>query len=317
MIKALAITGPTASGKTALSLAVAKELGCEIISCDSMQIYREMNIGTAKATDKERREVPHHLIDFLDTKESFSAQDYVSAALVCAEGITERGHMPLFVGGTGLYLSSLTRAQTDGVPKSSPEYRDRILESVSTEEQREALHERLRRVDPISAAAIHPNNLRRVIRALEIYDTTGKPKSYFDELSRTARAPFSIENITLDAHRRELLYERIDRRVDAMIEEGLIDEVRGLYGRGMLPPDTTAAQAIGYKELIEAIEGKVGFDEAIAEIKQASRNYAKRQLTWWRADRSAHTLYIDRDSGELKSKSEITEECLSLARTLI
>ena len=312
MIKALAITGPTASGKTALSISVANALGCEILSCDSMQIYRGMDIGTAKATAHEQALVRHHLVDIADPKEPFSAQDYAEAATVCASDIVSRGKIPLFVGGTGLYISTLTRAALPEVPKASEEYREEIMAAIRTDEDKLALHARLREVDPVSAEAIHPNNLRRLIRALEIYDRTGKPKSYFDELSRTAEPPMQIKTVAIDFHSRELLYERIDRRVDIMMSEGLLDEVRNLYSAGMLLPDTTAAQAIGYKELIGCIEGEKTLDSAIEEIKQASRNYAKRQLTWWRADRGAITLYADTDDGAMKSPEQMLEEYMQL-----
>ena len=312
MIEALAITGPTASGKTALSLSVAEALGCEILSCDSMQIYKGMDIGTAKATAAEQARVPHHLIDLADPREPFSAQDYADAAISCAEDIVSRGHIPLFVGGTGLYISTLTRASMTEVPKASDEYRDAILLTVRSEEDKLALHERLRQVDPISAQAIHPNNLRRLIRALEIFDRTGKPKSYFDELSRTAEPPMSIKTVAIDFHNRDLLYERIDRRVDIMMNEGLEAEVRALYEGGMLLPDTTAAQAIGYKELIGYLKGEKSLVSSVDEIKQASRNYAKRQLTWWRADRGAIPLFADTDDGIMKSADRMLEEYMQL-----
>ena len=312
MIEALAITGPTASGKTALSLSVAEALGCEILSCDSMQIYKGMDIGTAKATAAEQARVPHHLIDLADPREPFSAQDYADAAISCAEDIVSRGHIPLFVGGTGLYISTLTRASMTEVPKASDEYRDAILLTVRSEEDKLALHERLRQVDPISAQAIHPNNLRRLIRALEIFDRTGKPKSYFDELSRTAEPPMSIKTVAIDVHNRDLLYERIDRRVDIMMNEGLEAEVRALYEGGMLLPDTTAAQAIGYKELIGYLKGEKSLVSSVDEIKQASRNYAKRQLTWWRADRGAIPLFADTDDGIMKSADRMLEEYMQL-----
>lgn len=312
MIEALAITGPTASGKTALSLSVAEALGCEILSCDSMQIYKGMDIGTAKATAAEQARVPHHLIDLADPREPFSAQDYADAAISCAEDIVSRGHIPLFVGGTGLYISTLTRASMTEVPKASDEYRDAILSTIRSEEDKLALHERLRQVDPISAQAIHPNNLRRLIRALEIFDRTGKPKSYFDELSRTAEPPMSIKTVAIDFHNRDLLYERIDRRVDIMMNEGLEAEVRALYEGGMLLPDTTAAQAIGYKELIGYLKGEKSLVSSVDEIKQASRNYAKRQLTWWRADRGAIPLFADTDDGIMKSADRMLEEYMQL-----
>ena len=317
MIKALAITGPTASGKTALSLGVAETLGCEIISCDSMQIYKNMNIGTAKATEAEQKRVRHHLIDVISPSESFSANAYRSMALHAAEDIYSRGKLPLFVGGTGLYLATLMRGESPDVPESDPEYRRRIEEKLVGEEDRLALHERLREVDPVSAEAIHYNNVRRVIRALEIYDATGKPKSYFDELSRRPSEKIKIKHITLDFHSRDTLYKRADLRVHEMIREGLIDEVRSLLDEGLLDESLTAAQAIGYKEIIPLIRGTISFDTAIERLKQATRNYAKRQLTWFRHDLSAERVFRDSDDGSLRTSEELLSECIGIFKQFI
>ena len=313
MIKALAITGPTASGKTALSIRVAMELGCEILSCDSMQIYEGLAIGTAKATDEERRLVPHHLLDLVSPSEKFSAADYREIALARAEEIAARGKIPLFVGGTGLYLDSLMRCESSEVPKSDVEYRDKILENIKTDEDKIALYERLAAVDPISAAKAHPNNLRRVIRALEIYEKTGKPKSYFDELSKTAAPPIDITILTIDFQNRDLLYKRIDERVEIMYKEGLANEVLSLHERGLLIPDTTAAQAIGYKEIVDAVTAGKTPESAMDEIKQASRNYAKRQLTWCRHYEGAKTIFADDECG-LKDADAFVLEGLNVLK---
>ena len=296
MLKALAITGPTASGKTALSLAVSERLGCEIISCDSMQIYREMNIGTAKATEKERSRAPHHMIDVVSPTENYSAESYRKAALECARDIAKRGKTPLFVGGTGLYIDTVIRGGAASSPESDPEYREKILDRIKSEEDKIALWQRLDAVDRETAEKVHYNNVKRVIRALEIYDKTGKPKSLFDKESKTLSSDVSVGMITLDFHDRENLYSRIDKRVDLMMEEGLFDEVSSLYKKGLLVDGTTAAQAIGYKEILSHIRGEITLSEAIEEIKLASRRYAKRQLTWFR-HKEAHRVFLDTENG--------------------
>ena len=308
MIYSLAITGPTASGKTSLSIKLAGELSAEIISCDSMQIYCGMNIGTAKATAEERELVAHHMIDFLSPTEDFSAQAYRAGAIAAARDITSRGRLPLFVGGTGLYIDSVMRAETSEVPESSREYRDRMLESVKTEGDAEALWQRLYEIDPESALKTHKNNIRRVIRAIEIYEATGKTKSYFDRLSKAESTEIKIGMITLDFHNRENLYRRVDERVDIMMRDGLEEEVRSLYEKGLLLKSSTAAQAIGYKEIIDYIEGKTTLNEAIELIKLSSRRYAKRQLTWFRHEEGAYRLYIDTEEGAMRDFDDILSE---------
>ena len=312
MINSLAIVGPTASGKTALSLAVAEHFGCEIVSCDSMQIYREMNIGTAKATPEEQAAVPHHLIDFIDPRESFSAQSYRALAMDAARNIAGRGRVPLFVGGTGLYIDSLIRLENTESPEASEDYRKEMLKMAEREGGVDALWQRLYEVDPESAEKIHKNNVKRVIRALEIYDMTGRPKSWFDARTKGKNPELSVKMLTLDFHNRENLYERVNLRVDMMMDEGLLDEVRSLYDKGMLCPDTTAAQAIGYKEIVAYLEGKCTLDEAIEEIKLSSRRYAKRQLTWFRHEEERIVLFVDKESGEMKTKDELVSEAIML-----
>ena len=312
MIFALAITGPTASGKTALSIGLAKRLNAEIISCDSMQIYRGMDIGTAKATAEERAEVQHHLIDFLPPTESYSVEEYRASAISVARELTERGKTPLFVGGTGLYIDSVGRCNAQDAPESDPEYRDKILEELKTDEDITALWERLRTVDPESAEKIHKNNVRRVIRALEIYEKTGKPKSQLDRESLMGEREVFVGMLTLDFHNRELLYDRVDKRVDIMMEEGLLDEVKSLYSRGLLSSGTAAA-AIGYKELVEHLEGRCSLSEAVEAIKLASRRYAKRQLTWFRHEKDAAVIYADTTDGKMRDSEDILREALRVA----
>lgn len=314
---ALAITGPTASGKTALSLALAEHLGCEIISIDSMQIYKYMDIGTAKATPDERARAPHHMIDFLSPLESYSAEDYRADAMRVVDDIISRGKLPLFVGGTGLYMDTVMRGAQLTSPPSSEELKERLLASAVTDEEREALWQRLREIDPVSAEKTHKNNVRRVVRALEIYELTGKTKTYFDELTRAAKPDISVGMITLDFHDRDNLYQRVDLRVDQMMEEGLLDEVRSLYEGGMLLKGTTAAQAIGYKEIISYLDGECSLEEAVELLKLSSRRYAKRQLTWFRHNEGAKRLYIDREDGQMKEKHELVSELYALADELV
>ena len=312
MIFSLAITGPTASGKTALSLGLAQRLNAEIISCDSMQIYKGMDIGTAKATEEERAVAPHHLIDFLSPLEGYSAENYRADAIAVARDITSRGRLPLFVGGTGLYIDTVKRGIAPDSPESDPEYRDRILSSLKTDEDIDALWQRLREVDPESAEKIHKNNVKRVIRALEIYDKTGKPKSQLDKESLEVKGEVFVGMITIDFLDREKLYERVDRRVDIMMEEGLLSEVDALYKAGMLSGGT-ASQAIGYKELVDYIEGRCSLSEAVDNLKLASRRYAKRQLTWFRHERDARVIYADRPDGSMKGAEELLCEAIAIA----
>lgn len=316
MIRALAITGPTASGKTALSISLAKELNAEIISSDSMQIYRGMDIGTAKATADERAAVPHHLIDVIDPTEPYSTEEYRRDAMAAARDITKRGRLPLFVGGTGLYIDTLTRTVSGEVPGGDVAFREKMA-ALAEREGAHALWERLRAVDSESADAIHENNLKRVIRALEIYELTGRPKSYFDRLSRESAADVKVGMITLDFHNRDLLYSRVDARVGMMLDEGLLEETERLYASGVLDGKSTASQAIGYKELIGYIRGEASLDESLEALKLASRRYAKRQLTWFRHSEGAKRLFVDTEDGVLKTKDELISEALGAARELL
>ncbi len=314
---ALAITGPTASGKTALSLALAEKFGCEIISIDSMQIYERMDIGTAKATREERARVPHHMIDFLPPIESYSAEDYRADAMRVLEDIESRGKLPLFVGGTGLYMDTVMRGSELASPPSSEELKEKLMASAVTDDEREALWQRLYEVDPASAEKTHKNNVRRVVRALEIYELTGKTKTYFDELSRASAPDVRVGMITLDFHNRDNLYSRVDTRVDQMMREGLLDEVSALYSEGLLIDGTTAAQAIGYKEIITYLDGKCTLSEAVEQLKLSTRRYAKRQLTWFRHNEDAKRLYIDREDGTLKELPELLSELYGMADELL
>ena len=280
--KAVAIVGPTASGKTAFSLSLAEQLGGEIVGCDSMQIYRGMDIGTAKPTPEERARAPHHMIDFLSPTVPFSAADYAEGALCAVSDILSRGHVPIFCGGTGLYLEAARSGRHEGLPPVPEEVRAALLREAE-ERGASAMHAALAEVDPEAAEAIHPNNLRRVLRALEIYRTTGRPKSELDRESREHPPALSLLVLGLFPTDRQALHGRIDRRVDAMVREGLRAEVKGLLEAGLLPEGSTAAMAIGYKEYAAALRGEMTEGEAIAEIKFATHRYARRQLTWFRA----------------------------------
>ncbi len=309
----LAVVGPTASGKTALSLSLAEHLGAEIISADSMQLYRGMDIGTAKATKEEQERVPHHMIDLISPSETYSTEQYRRDVTPIIDEIKSRGKSVIITGGTGLYLDTLMRKEAEGVPRADVEYREKVLSDIKTQTDVRALWERLNVIDPESAASIHENNVRRVVRALEIYEKTGKPKSYFDRLTKEAEPPFDILVICLAYHNRETLYERINSRVDKMIEQGLISEVRSLYTSGELRSDTTAAQAIGYKELTAYLQGTMTLDEAVELIKLSSRRYAKRQLTWF-SHVNCELLYADYDDGVLKSSDELFDEAIEILK---
>ncbi len=317
MIFALAITGPTASGKTALSIEMAKMLDAEIICLDSMQIYRGMDIGTAKPTQKERAAVPHHMLDFLSTKENYNAENYKTDALDALRDISSRSKIPMFVGGTGLYIDALMARGENLAPESDREYVLQRMAELKTEKDIEALWQRLFEVDPSSAEKTHKNNLKRVVRALEIYEKSGKTKTYFDDLSKKSSSEVKIGMITLDFHNRDTLYERIDRRVDQMLNLGLLDEVRTLADGGLFECDSTAAQAIGYKELWEYLSGETTLESAVENLKTATRRYAKRQLTWFRHERDAYRLYMDDGNGRMRPLSEILHEALAVAKNFI
>ena len=315
MYFALALTGPTASGKTALSVKLAEALSLEIISLDSMQIYNGMDIGTAKVKQEEMLGVRHHLIDFLDPREQYSTENYRTDAMRAVEDITSRGSLALFVGGTGLYLDTLTRTSSLA-PESDAEWFDKMLSGIKTDSDKEALWNKLYEVDREAAENIHKNNVRRVLRALEIYEKTGRTKTYFDNLSKKGRPDIKIGHITLDFHNRDNLYSRVDKRVDIMLKEGRVEEVRTLYENGSLSPDTTASQAIGYKEMLAYIKGEGTLSEAAELIKLSSRRYAKRQLTWFRA-KDAVKVYLDRDNGEMRDFDEVFSEIRCIAMKMI
>lgn len=290
--KVVSVVGPTASGKTALAIALANELNGEIISCDSMQIYRMMNIGTAKPTKEEQEAAVHHLIDIVEPDVSFSCADYAVLAKKKIVEISNKGKLPIFCGGTGLYVDHVLNNTSFSEAGRDDEYREYLNKKIE-EGGIDSVFEELRIVDPESAESIHPNNIKRVVRALEIYHVTGKTKTWWDKESKRAESPYDSIMICLDFKNRDCLYEKIDRRVDIMLKVGLVDEVKSLiYDKGIVLSDT-ARQGIGYKEIIDYLENKCTLDEAIELIKRGTRNYAKRQLTWFRRYGDVHRIFVD------------------------
>lgn len=285
MQKILIIAGATASGKSSAAIRCAKALGGEIISADSMQVYRRMDIGTAKPTAAERAEVPHHMIDLREPTEAYSLADYVEDARRVIDEVAARGALPIICGGTGLYIDTLISGTVLSDAAGDPDVR----EELSLRAEREgaaALWRELNNVDPASAAAIHENNVRRVIRALEIYRVTGITKSEWDRRS-ASEAPFDAAYFVIGWDDRAQLYERIERRVDEMMSLGLEAEVRSLYDEGALSPESVGGQAIGYKEFLPYFRGETAITDVSDAIKQATRRYAKRQETWFRRRRDA------------------------------
>ncbi len=305
--RVFAIVGPTAVGKTALAIELAKRLDGEIISCDSMQVYRGMDIGTAKATKEEQMAVVHHLVDILSPEQNFSCADYATLAKAKIEEITSRGKTPIFCGGTGLYLDSVLEIPSFTDTVKNEALRNE-LENFASENGVHALHEMLREIDPESAEQIHENNVKRVIRAIEIFKTTGKKKSELDALSKTKESPYDAIVFFLTAKDKNLLYSRIGNRVDQMIESGLVDECRALFDRGLLDGKTTASGAIGYKEFIPYFTGEASLDDCVATLKLSTRHYAKRQLTWFKK-KNYHTIYTD-ESSALDEALKIIKETL-------
>lgn len=276
--KIITVVGPTASGKSEYALSLAEKLGGEIISGDSMQIYRGMDIGTAKPTCEEMRGIRHHLIDIAGIEEPFSVSKFVILAEKAIEDIVSRGKTPIIAGGTGLYIDTLVSGISLSETDEDEELREKLYKEAE-EHGAEALHEKLKAIDEKSAENIHPNNIKRVVRALEIYYTTGMTKSELDEKSRH-ESRYDAKTILLVPKERETLYNRIDARVDKMFERGLEEEVKGLAQKG-LRDCPTASQAIGYKEFYPYFDGVCGIDAVKEAIKLNTRHYAKRQLTWF------------------------------------
>lgn len=286
----ICICGPTASGKTALSVALAKQLHTEIISADSMQIYRGMDIGTAKPTAAERQGVPHHLLDVCAPGEPFSVARYVELADAAAQDVLSRGMVPIVAGGTGLYMDALIECSTFSGDETDLSVRKKY-QRMAAELGNEAVHACLAKVDPEGAERLHPNNLKRVIRALEVYEQTGMTIDAFNRLHKRPAPKYAALKIGVCPAERQTLYDRIDRRVDQMLADGLLEETKRLLDSGALAG--TAAQAIGYKELLGYLQGDAPLADCVALLKQRSRNYAKRQLTWLKRDDNIHWIYYN------------------------
>ncbi len=286
----ICICGPTASGKTALSVALAKQLHTEIISADSMQIYRGMDIGTAKPTAEERQGVPHHLLDICAPGEAFSVARYVELADAAAQDVLSRGMIPIVAGGTGLYMDALIECSTFSGDETDLSVREKY-QRMAAEQGNEAVHACLAKVDPEGAERLHPNNLKRVIRALEVYEQTGMTIDAFNRLHKRPAPKYAALKIGICPAERQTLYDRIDRRVDQMLADGLLEETKRLLDSGALAG--TAAQAIGYKELLGYLQGDAPLADCVALLKQRSRNYAKRQLTWLKRDDNIHWIYYN------------------------
>ena len=280
LLPLVAIVGPTASGKTDAAIALCRALGGEVVSMDSMQVYRGMDIGTAKPSLAERGGIAHHLLDVADPGEAFSVADYRALADAAIAQIRARGHLPVLVGGTGLYLNALTLEMDFAQAPADEAVRARLAQAALAEGGRERLHARLAEVDPASAARLHPNDLRRVVRALEIYEVTGLPMSAHATDMRPRRYAPHIAGLSMA---RPALYARIDARVDAMLAQGLLAEAAALRAAGV-PDQSQAMQAIGYRELLSVLDGQADVREAAASIQQNSRRYAKRQMTWFGHD---------------------------------
>lgn len=302
------LTGPTAVGKTAASIGLAKAVNGEIISADSMQVYRTMDIGSAKITLEEMDGVPHHLVDVLEPEEEFNVVRFQQMAKDAMEGIYKRGRIPVIVGGTGFYIQAVLYdidfTESDG----NPAYR-RELEQAAAEKGPEYLHEQLEKIDPRSAEEIHANNVKKVIRALEFYHQTGQKISEHNARQREKSSPYDSAYFVLTDDR-AALYDRIDRRVDLMMELGLLDEVRRLKERGV-KRESTAMQGLGYKELLAYLDGEYPLDEAVRIIKRDTRHFAKRQLTWFRRERDV--IWIDKKAAGYDEKI-ILDQMLGILR---
>ena len=300
--KVIVITGPTATGKSALGAILAKSANGEVVSADSMQIYRHMNIGTAKPMPEERLGVPHHMIDIIPPWEDYSVARYVADASRCIDGIVRRGRVPIIVGGSGLYIDSLISGRDFSDRGDGGKRRE--LEADYDANGGGAMLLRLREFDPESAAKLHPNDKKRIVRAFEVYSATNKPISQHDAETKAVPPRYDAKKFALVFADRKILYARIDKRVDDMLEKGLQDEVRGLLDMGV-PPGSTAMQAIGYKEMIDVVLGGCGLSFAADRIKMETRRYAKRQLTWLRRDAGVKWVNMVNERNETAVLREI------------
>lgn len=307
-INVLSVVGPTASGKSDLAAELCLRLGGEAVSADSMQIYKGMDIATAKPTEKEMRGVKHHMLSLIDTDAPYSAAQYQSDAAECIRDIHSRGKLPVIVGGTGLYIDTLIDNIKLSENSFDSELRDRLIERCENEGA-QALLDELKSIDPDYAQKLHPNNKKRIIRAFEIWYSTGKTVTEQNEASKR-ESPYNACFIGLDAENRDFLYDRINRRVDLMMENGLEEEAREYLSKNN---SKTSAQAIGYKELKPYFDGELTLTEAVEKLKQATRNYAKRQLTWFRKNNRINWLYIDK----YENKESLFEAAFSIANKFL
>ena len=307
MPQIITIAGPTASGKTALSIQLAKEMDGEIVSCDSMQVYKDMDIGTAKPTLEEQEGIPHHMLSVAEPWEDFSVSRYCAMADPIVEDILRRGKSPIIVGGTGLYMDALIRGNPFAPCPSTG--RREELEALAASQGIEAVIEKLQKVDPESAARLHPSDQKRIIRAMEVYLETGMTITEHNRKTQEIPPKYQPIRFALTDRQRQTLYDRIDRRVDAMLEAGLMEEIQGLLARG-IPEKCTAMQAIGYKEFVAALHGESTLEEAAQQVKQSSRRYAKRQLTWFR--RNPENIWLIREDGQ--SSMEILDSARQYLR---
>ena len=303
----ICIVGPTASGKSALAVELAKEYHGEVVSCDSMQVYRRMDIGTAKPTREEMQGIPHHMIDVAEPDEDFSVSRYCRLAAPIVDDIVSRGKTAIIVGGTGLYMDSLIRGN-DFAPFPSTGQRER-LEAQADTAGMDAMLEWLRSVDPEAAARLHPSDRKRIIRALEVYLETGETITAHNRRTQTLPPRYAPLWLGVDFAERAELYRSIEQRVDRMLELGLVEEIKDLLASGV-PETATSMQAIGYKEFVSALDCRCTIEEATADVKQASRHYAKRQLTWFRRNREINWLI--RRAGQ--SQTEIFDSARQLCR---
>ncbi len=295
------LTGPTAVGKTDLSIQLAKAINGEIISADSMQVYRHMDIGSAKVTPEEMDGVPHHLIDVLEPEEEFNVVVFQKLAKEALTGIYERGHIPIIVGGTGFYIQALLY-DIDFTENDGDTAIRRELEKLAQTQGAGCLHQMLQEIDPESAAAIHQNNVKRVIRAIEFYRQTGKKISLHNEQEREKQSPYQFLYYVLDTDRKTL-YERIDRRVDLMMEHGLVDEVKHLADMGCTR-DMVSMQGLGYKEILDYLSGEIPLEEAVYILKRDTRHFAKRQITWFKRERDVCWLELEQFQNDRKKVLE-------------
>ena len=305
-INIVSVVGPTASGKTRLAVDICKAIDGEVVSCDSMQIYKNMNIATAKPDADEMDGIPHHMMDFLSPDQKFSVASYCEKAKKCIEDINDRGNVPVITGGTGLYYSSLVDNVSFSDETDDTSLREELTQRLKSDGS-QALLDELYKIDPQTAQQLHPNNSGRIVRALEVYYKNGMTMSEQKRLSRLGDKMYNCKAIGLDAKDRQFLYDRINRRVDDMLSRGLLEEAKRFLAEN---PGKTSRQAIGYKELRPYFEGQLTLDEAVENLKMETRRYAKRQLTWFRRDKRINWLYIDEMSYE-----EILDKALKIIKT--